>query len=183
MRFRGRPTGRRRLTRPGRTCAWPANRGTFAAFAAGKDPEAQRAAAVLNRIVWPGKPGAAVAAPLTPEEQARFAAGREIYRNICQGCHQPDGRGQDRIAPTLVGSALALARPDIPARVLLHGKEGPIGLMPPVGTTLPDEQIAAVLTYVRREWGQSASPVDADSRQAGARRPMPAAPDPGAMTS
>ena len=110
-----------------------------------------------------------VAAPLTPEEQARFAAGRELYRNICQGCHQPDGRGQDRIAPTLVGSALALAPPDIPARVLLHGKEGPIGLMPPVGTTLQDEQIAAVLTYVRREWGQSASPVDAESVKTGAR--------------
>jgi mono/diheme cytochrome c family protein len=81
------------------------------------------------------------------------------------------------LRPTLVGSALALAPADIPARVLLHGKEGPIGLMPPVGTTLQDEQIAAVLTYVRREWGQSASPVDAADRQAGARgqcRPHPA---------
>jgi mono/diheme cytochrome c family protein len=132
---------------------------------------------VLNRIVWPGKPGAAVIAPLTAEEQTRFAAGREIYRNICQGCHQPDGRGQDRIAPTLVGSPLSLAPPDIPARVLLHGKEGPIGLMPPVGTTLQDEQIAAVLTYVRREWGQSASPVDAATvrrvREADAGRNRP----------
>ena len=150
---------------------------TFAALAAGKDPQAQRAAAVLNRVVWPGKPGTVIAAPLTAEEQARFAAGRELYRNICQGCHQPDGRGQDRIAPTLVGSALALATPDIPARVLLHGKEGPIGLMPPVGTTLQDEQIAAVLTYVRREWGQSASPVDADTvkrvREASAGRTRP----------
>ena len=150
-------------SRPGADLRLNGEPRTFAAFAAGKDPEAQRAAAVLNRIVWPGKPGAAVVAPLTPAEQARFAAGREIYRNICQGCHQPDGRGQDRIAPTLVGSALALAPPDIPARVLLHGKEGPIGLMPPVGTTLQDEQIAAVLTYVRREWGQSASPVDAEA--------------------
>jgi mono/diheme cytochrome c family protein/glucose/arabinose dehydrogenase len=150
---------------------------SFAAFAAGKDAEAQRAAAILNRIVWPGKPGVVVAAPLTSEEQARFAAGRELYRNICQGCHQPDGRGQDRIAPTLVGSALTLAPPDIPARVLLHGKEGPIGLMPPVGTTLQDEQIAAVLTYVRREWGQSASPVDAEAvrrvREASAGRTRP----------
>jgi mono/diheme cytochrome c family protein len=150
---------------------------TFAALARGKDAQAQRAAAVLNRIVWPGKAGAPVVAPLTAEEQARFAAGREIYRNICQGCHQPDGRGQDRIAPPIVGSPLALARADIPARILLSGKEGPIGLMPPIGSTITDEQIAAVLTYVRREWGQSGAPVSAaaiaDVRRATADRNRP----------
>ena len=32
--------------------------------------------------------------------------------------------------------------------------------MPPLGSALTDEQIAAVLTYIRREWGQTASPVD-----------------------
>jgi mono/diheme cytochrome c family protein len=100
-------------------------------------------------------------AALTTAEQERFNTGREIYRNICQGCHQPDGRGQDRIAPSLVGAPLALATPDIPARILLHGKEGPVGLMPPIGSTLNDEQIAAVLTYIRREWGQAATVVDA----------------------
>ena len=45
-------------------------------------------------------------------------------------------------------------------RILLHGKEGPVGLMPPVGQIFTDEQIAAVLTYVRREWGQAGAPVD-----------------------
>ena len=39
-------------------------------------------------------------------------------------------------------------------------KEGPTGLMPPLGGALDDEQIASVLTYVRREWGQMADPVD-----------------------
>ena len=42
----------------------------------------------------------------------------------------------------------------------MNGKEGPVGLMPPVGSTLTDEQIAGVLTYVRREWGQDGTPVD-----------------------
>ena len=32
--------------------------------------------------------------------------------------------------------------------------------MPPIGSVLNDEQIAAVLTYIRREWGNGASPVD-----------------------
>ena len=124
-----------------------------------------------------GQARAAVVTPLTPEEQQRFDKGREVYRNLCQGCHQPDGRGQDRIAPSLVGSALALARPDIPARALLQGKEGPIGLMPPVGATLDDEQIAAVLTYVRREWGQSGTAVTPasvnETRRATAARTRP----------
>ena len=33
--------------------------------------------------------------------------------------------------------------------------------MPPIGSTLTDEQIAGVLTYIRREWGQTGTPVDA----------------------
>jgi mono/diheme cytochrome c family protein len=49
---------------------------------------------------------------------------------------------------------------NVPVRVLLHGKEGAIGLMPAHGDTLNDEQIAAVLTYIRRAWGQTAPPVD-----------------------
>jgi mono/diheme cytochrome c family protein len=61
--------------------------------------------------------------------------------------------------------------------VLLQGKEGPIGLMPPVGSTLDDLQIAAVLTYVRREWGQSGTPLTpsivADTRRATASRTRP----------
>jgi mono/diheme cytochrome c family protein len=120
-----------------------------------------RAAGVLARVEWPGKPGvAAPVAPLTAEEQQRYNAGQDVFRNICQNCHQPDGRGLEKVAPSLVGSALALAPAEVPVRILLNGKEGPIGLMPPVGGVLSDDQIAAVLTYIRREWGQSGSPVD-----------------------
>jgi len=79
---------------------------------------------------------------------------------VCQACHQSDGRGQERVAPSLVDSPLLLAAPDVPARVLLNGKEGPIGLMPPLGATLTDEQVASVLTYARREWGQTGSAID-----------------------
>jgi putative membrane-bound dehydrogenase-like protein len=119
-----------------------------------------RVASVLERVRWPGKAGETAITPLTPEEERRFAAGRELYANLCQACHQPDGRGQDRLAPSLVGSALLLAAPEIPARILLGGKEGAIGLMPPMGAALTDEQVASVLTYVRREWGHTSTAVD-----------------------
>ena len=120
-----------------------------------------RAAEVLERIVWPGKPGVQAAPPLTSDERRRFDEGREIYRNLCAACHQPDGRGLDPIAPPVAGSRFALGAPEIAVRVLLHGKEGAYGLMPPVGGTLSDTRIAAVLTYIRREWGQTGTPVDA----------------------
>jgi mono/diheme cytochrome c family protein/glucose/arabinose dehydrogenase len=133
----------------------------LSALAAQTDDLGARASRVIAGLEWPGKPGAAAPVPpLTAEEQLRFDAGREVYKNICQACHQPDGRGQDKIAPSLIGSAFALGAPEVPARILLNGKEGPIGLMPPVGSVLGDDQIAAVLTYVRREWGQTGSAVE-----------------------
>jgi mono/diheme cytochrome c family protein len=132
----------------------------FSAVAASGGDLGARAVDVLERIEWPGKPGMAPPVPeLTAEEQQRFDAGREVYRNICQACHQPDGRGQERLAPSLIGSPLALASPEIPARILLNGKEGPVGLMPPVGSVLSDDQIAGVLTYIRREWDNTGTPV------------------------
>jgi mono/diheme cytochrome c family protein len=131
-------------------------------LASGDSPLATRAAAVLARLDWPERPGGVAAVPpLTTDERLAFDQGKEVYRNICQACHQPDGRGQDRVAPSLVGSSLALAQPGIPARILLNGKEGLIGLMPAIGTVLSDDQIAGVLTYIRREWGQAGTPVDA----------------------
>jgi mono/diheme cytochrome c family protein len=149
----------------------------LSALAAKDDELGPRAVRVLERIEWPGKPGVATVPPLTAEEQRRFDGGRDVYRNICQACHQPDGRGQEKLAPSLVGSVLALAAPDIPARILLSGKEGPVGLMPPVGSVLTDEQIASVLTYIRREWGQAGAPVDAATvktvREATAGRTRP----------
>jgi mono/diheme cytochrome c family protein/glucose/arabinose dehydrogenase len=131
------------------------------ALAAGTGELGVRAARVLARVEWPGKAGASAAMPpLTPDEQRRFDAGREVYKTVCQACHQADGRGQEKLAPSLVDSTLAVARPEITTRILLNGKEGTIGLMPPVGQTFTDDQVAAVLTYVRREWGQTGTPVD-----------------------
>jgi mono/diheme cytochrome c family protein/glucose/arabinose dehydrogenase len=118
---------------------------------------------VAARIEWPGKPAPTVeVAPLTPEDEQRFTAGAEIYKSICVGCHQPDGRGKEKVAPTLVDSRYTTGEPTAAVRVLLAGKEGPTGLMPPLGGTLSDEQIASVLTYIRREWGNTGSPLVPD---------------------
>ena len=102
------------------------------------------------------------AAAATARDEAQFfGAGKEIYGTLCAVCHQADGRGRDKIAPALVGSPFALGPPAIVVRIMLHGKRGPTNVMPALGSLMTDEQIAAVLTYIRREWGQTGAAVDA----------------------
>ena len=120
-----------------------------------------RAREVLARVGWPGKPGMAPAAEaLSAADQTRFNAGQEIYKNLCEGCHGADGREQPGAAPSIAGVPNVIGNTGIPIRILLQGKEGPVGLMPAHGETLNDGEIAAVLTYIRRAWGQTASPID-----------------------
>ena len=136
------------------------------AVAAGTGELADRAAKVLARIAWPGKVGAApAAAALSPADQKRFAAGQEIFKNICEGCHGADGREQPGAAPNIAGAPSVIGLPGVPIRVLLHGKEGPVGLMPAHADTLSDDEIAAVLSYIRRAWGQTADPIGAAAVQ------------------
>lgn len=133
----------------------------FVALAGQDSVIGRQAATVLTRVSWPGKPGDVGAPPpLNADEQARFDAGRVIFQNMCQACHQADGRGQPGRAASLVGSPVAQhGNTAVPVRVLLHGKEGQTGLMPALGAAMTDAQVAQVLTYVRREWGQDGSPI------------------------
>jgi mono/diheme cytochrome c family protein len=121
------------------------------------------------RFGWPNKPGMPpppVVTPLSPAEQKLFDLGKTTFA-ICAACHQPNGRGQDGLAPALVDSEFVLGNPDIVPRIVMHGIGGPLKVngqnwaldMPPLGAALTDEQIAAVATYLRREWEHNASPV------------------------
>jgi mono/diheme cytochrome c family protein len=127
----------------------------------------KRAEALLTRLTWPGKPVAAGAAPAAPPlsaaEQQRFTEGEAVYRSLCVACHQANGEGLEKLGAPLTGSPFVNGPGHVAIRILLNGKEGPVGLMPPLGTTLSDDQIAAVLTYVRRSWGNQGSAVDAAS--------------------
>jgi mono/diheme cytochrome c family protein/glucose/arabinose dehydrogenase len=137
------------------------NEPALTAVAAQPGALGDRAAKVLARVGWPGKPGMApAAAPLGADDQKRFAAGQEIYGTLCEGCHGADGREQPGATPNIAGAPGVVGVPGVPIRVLLHGKEGPIGLMPAHGETLNDAEIASVLTYIRRGWGQTAPPID-----------------------
>jgi mono/diheme cytochrome c family protein/glucose/arabinose dehydrogenase len=143
--------------------ALPQEPASLTALAAGSGELAAVARRVAARVTWPGKPSPVVeVAPLTPEQHKQFEQGQEIYNNLCIACHQPDGQGREKVAPSLINSRYVVGDPSIAARIVLAGKEGQVGLMPPLGASLSDDQIAAVLTYVRREWGHTASPVAPD---------------------
>ena len=135
-----------------------------------KAPAPPPAPSTSDLILWPGKPGVAATvapAPLTAEEQARFDAGKTVFTTICASCHLPDGRGQNGLAPPLLDSDWILGSPQATVRIILYGLSGAIsvsgrnyiGEMPGLGA-LDDDQVAAVLTYLRREWGHTAPPVD-----------------------
>jgi mono/diheme cytochrome c family protein/glucose/arabinose dehydrogenase len=154
--------GGRVVVVPGRSISLPAEPAALTKLASGTDAIALLAKNVSAKLDWPGRPAPVItAAPLTAAQQKRFDEGAEIYKNLCAGCHQEDGKGKEKLGANLVDSPYATsADASAMIRVLVGGKEGPIGLMPPLGPALTDEQIAAALTYVRRAWGHTGAAVD-----------------------
>jgi mono/diheme cytochrome c family protein len=130
-------------------------------LARGSGELADLASGILPRLNWPGKPVVAEQAPpLTGEQKAQVAAGAEIYANFCAGCHMESGEGNPQGgAKSLVGSAIVTGNPAAVMRVVLSGKDGANGLMPPLRGSLNDEQVANVVSFIRRAWGHTASPV------------------------
>jgi mono/diheme cytochrome c family protein len=124
---------------------------------------------LASLLTWPGKPDSDANAvqPLSPEQQKRFEAGKELYAVTCGACHQLNGNGQEGLAPPLLESDWATGSAQRLIRITLNGLRGPITVkgrtyeleMPSMGV-LDDEQLASVLTYIRREWGHTASPID-----------------------
>jgi mono/diheme cytochrome c family protein/glucose/arabinose dehydrogenase len=108
---------------------------------------------------------------LTENERKQFVAGRQIYLTNCSGCHGTNGEGLNRFAPPLVNSEWVLGDEKRLVLLLLHGLEGPLDvngkkydapdILPvmPAHSTMDDGDIAAVLTYIRNEWTNDASPV------------------------
>lgn len=110
--------------------------------------------------------GAQQAAELTPAER-----GKKIFLANCATCHQANGQGVAGQYPPLAGSEYVINGTRRPAMILLKGLEGPLtvkggkfgtAVMQPWEKTLSDAKIADVLTYIRSDWGNQASPVTAE---------------------
>jgi mono/diheme cytochrome c family protein len=115
---------------------------------------------VVAGVNWPGKPAPKVE-PIsrTPEQQARYDAGQKVYAQMCEGCHKDQGQGAPGEAAALAASRWVTGQTATLVRIMTGGKEGSVGVMPPLGSSLNDDQLAAVLTYIRGSFGNRATPV------------------------
>ncbi len=93
--------------------------------------------------------------------QQLFETGKGAYALSCAPCHQESGQGTLGLSPTLVGSRWLQENDDSLIRIVLGGKENPgRGLIMPPWKHLDDTQVAGVLTYIRREFGNQSAVVD-----------------------
>jgi mono/diheme cytochrome c family protein len=78
--------------------------------------------------------------------------GEAIYRNICAGCHMPDGRGASGAGayPALARNA-KLEAAGYPVLLVVNGQKA----MPAFGQVLDDNQVAAVVNYIRANLGNA----------------------------
>jgi mono/diheme cytochrome c family protein len=135
------------------------------------DSTSQMSEADLHAISVYLKDVVAPASPVTPldRDSAPMRTGRALYIANCAACHTGSGEGVAGIAPTLSGSAVVqAAATDTLLDVVLNGVQAvatdaaPTAPgMPAFGWQLSDDQIAAVLTYIRNDWGNVASAVGA----------------------
>jgi mono/diheme cytochrome c family protein len=99
-----------------------------------------------------------------------FKTGKEIYARdgYCNTCHQPDGLGLSASGfPPLAGTKWVTGSEERLIKIVLKGLMGPMEIggkayagqvpMTPFGGMLNDREVAAVLTYVRKSFGNDAS--------------------------
>lgn len=115
---------------------------------------------------------------LSPEDQKVYELGSTIYQreSHCATCHLSNGKGNGLVYPSLVGSAWVNGSEERLVKMALHGLWGKLEVngktydpargVPPMTAfknLLNDEEVAAVLTFVRNTWGNSASVISPET--------------------
>lgn len=108
-----------------------------------------------------------------PTSQARLVSptvmetGRKVYTAQCAVCHGEEGKGNTPAYPPLAGNqSITMASPVNSIRMVLNGGYAPGTKknprphgMPPFSHILNDDEVAAVVTYIRVAWDNSGTPV------------------------
>jgi mono/diheme cytochrome c family protein len=97
---------------------------------------------------------------------ASVARGKIVYANICLACHMVDGGGVQNMNPPLTQTTYVLGNKTTLIKIVLNGFKEDVEIngqtysnnMTP-HSDLKDQQIADVLTYVRKSFGNKASTV------------------------
>lgn len=111
---------------------------------------------------------------LARAQQANLASandGARVYITNCSSCHQLDGRGVPGAFPPLAGNPVVTGDAVRVLRIVAYGQRGPIrvagqsyhGEMPAWKGLLSDDEIAAVVSYIRAAWRNGAAAVPEDA--------------------
>jgi mono/diheme cytochrome c family protein len=165
--------------KPVKLIAFSSEPEAFQKFAKSNDARTRETAERIKVLfTWPGHQSdfaskARTARSLTLAEEASIAEGKNLYQQLCAGCHGLLGQGMVPMAPPLANSEWVLGSEERLVRIVLHGVAGPIHVngsihrppnilpeMPGLGM-LDDAQIASVLSYVRRAWDHDAEVISA----------------------
>jgi mono/diheme cytochrome c family protein len=105
--------------------------------------------------------------PNTPAGVQVFSEGRRVYEAKCSVCHGNDGKGMPPHYPPLANNqSIEMESAVNPIRMVLNGgyppgtRKNPMPYgMPPFAQDLSDNEVAAVVTYIRTAWGNRGAPV------------------------
>jgi len=91
-----------------------------------------------------------------PNPQELYDEGQHLYVEFCAECHQEDGRGWSTLYPRLAGNPIVtLHDPEPIINTVTYGQ----GSMTNFRDKLNNQQLAAILTYIRNSWGNHAPAV------------------------
>jgi mono/diheme cytochrome c family protein len=85
--------------------------------------------------------------------------GQRVFEDNCADCHRLNGKGLPGTFPAHDGNPFVAGAPGPVIATVLNGRKGTLGQMPTWKDTLDDQQIAAVITYIRQAWSNRATPV------------------------
>jgi cytochrome c oxidase subunit II len=89
---------------------------------------------------------------IAPSEKTQLMAqGKKIYTQYCAVCHKATGKGMPPAFKALKGSAIVTGPKDAVIHTVLNGVKG--SAMQAFSTVLSNDQLAAVITYIRQSWG------------------------------
>jgi mono/diheme cytochrome c family protein len=112
-------------------------------------------------------PGQNEAATAVPDSQPAMRAGQAIFSDQCKACHSPSGDGVPKMFPALKQSASVQAQNPVNLiRIVLQGARATATDAAPTAPAMPafdwklsDDEVGAVLTYIRNSWGNAAAAV------------------------
>lgn len=143
------------------------------------EPDTRAMAIYLKTLAEHSVPEAARGTPSAPESSLLLRLGQSIYADKCVSCHGENGLGKPPHYPPLAANqSIQMSSAVNPIRMVLNGgyPPGTAGNpmphgMPPFAQLLSDDEIAAVVTYIRVSWGNHGAPVSA--AEANALRSVP----------